>query len=768
MIQKLRAFWSHSLRRRLLAGGVGLFVATLLLASALQYTQFERFLESRVQSRALALAENLAVSSRAWMLTHDLAGLQEIVLAMKDFPDVRYAMLATTDGQIQAHNDATRSGLYLSDPASLSMLTPPVRAKLVRAESGLVDAAAPIIAQGRLVGWARVAIGLDYMAEFRREVLLEGILLLVVSASLGGAALWWLSGGLMRGLDRLMQGVRRMEAGERGADLVPVRGSDELARLAQAFNALSAGLDSRERALHDSEERWQFALEGSNLGVWDWNAASNKVYFSPRWKTMLGYAEHEIGDSLDEWESRLHPEDRARCHVDLQRHFRGETPIYVNEHRMRAKDGSWLWVLDRGKVIEWTPDHQPLRVIGTHFDITEQRAAEEERAQLQRQLQHAQKLEAVGQLTGGIAHDFNNILGAILGYTGLTLDRFSPQLPEKAISYLHEVRKAGERARDLIRKMLAFARGGGGEAQVLDPRPLVKEVIKMLASTLPSSLELREQIATEVPAIHIDPVQLHQVLTNLVINARDATDGQGHIEVGLRTTTLGGETCDICHQPIRGEFVELYVKDDGSGIAPEVLPKIFDPFFTTKEVGRGSGMGLAMVMGILREHDAHVLVETRAGAGTTFRLFFHAAHGPLAEAPRPVTTTAPPAAGGKHILVVDDEVSLGKLLGEVLDANGYRATVYANPRAALEAFRTFPDEFDAVITDQTMPGMTGVELVRELLALRPHLPVIMASGYSDKVDAETAEKHGIHRFFYKPVETTALLAALREELAAAK
>ena len=402
--------------------------------------------------------------------------------------------------------------------------------------------------------------------------------------------------------------------------------------------------------------------------------------------------------------------------------------------------------------------------LGLARDVSERKAGEAERAQLQQQLQHAQKLEAIGQLTGGIAHDFNNILGAILGFTGLTLDRFRPQLPDKAVDYLNEVQKAGERARDLIQKMLAFARGSGGEILVLDPRPLVREVIKMLASTLPSSLELGEQVAATVPAIRIDPVQLHQILTNLVINARDATNGEGHIEVGLRTTRLEGEICDVCHQPIRGEFVELYVKDDGSGIPPGVLPKIFDPFFTTKEVGRGSGMGLAMVMGILREHDAHILVETRDGHGSTFRLFFHPANGHAPDAAVPVTETATPETGGKHVLVVDDEVSLGALLGEILDANGYRATVYANPRGALEAYRANPGEYDAVITDQTMPGMTGVELVRELLALRPELPVLMVSGYSDKVDAETAEKHGIRRFFYKPVESATLLAALREAL----
>jgi len=404
--------------------------------------------------------------------------------------------------------------------------------------------------------------------------------------------------------------------------------------------------------------------------------------------------------------------------------------------------------------------------LGLARNVSERKAAETERAQLQQQLQHAQKLEAIGQLTGGIAHDFNNILGAILGFTGLTLDRFHGQLPDKAINYLAEVQKAGERARDLIQKMLAFARNGGGEAQLIDARPLVKEVIKMLAATLPSSLELREQIAADVPAIRIDPVQLHQILTNLIINARDATAGEGHIEVGLRLSMLAGEMCDVCHQPVRGEYVELYVKDDGSGIPAEVLPKIFDPFYTTKDVGKGTGMGLAMVMGILREYDGHAIVETRSGTGTSFRLFFHpaAGHAPDAVTPLPEAEAQAATMCGERILVVDDEVPLGQLVGEILEANGYCAMVHANPRAALAAFKANPASFSAVITDQTMPGMTGLELVREIRLITPDLPVIMVSGYSDKVDAESAAKHGIRSFFYKPVASVALLSALREVL----
>ena len=316
------------------------------------------------------------------------------------------------------------------------------------------------------------------------------------------------------------------------------------------------------------------------------------------------------------------PEYRAAFAALTKNVFRGVSGKL--EFEIVGLKGGRRW-LDTHAVPLRDPQGNIIALLGVTRDISERKAAEAERAQLQQQLQHAQKLEAIGQLTGGIAHDFNNILGAILGFTGLTLDRYGGELPEKAVGYLNEVQKAGERARDLIQKMLAFARGNSGEAQVLDPKPLVKEVIKMLASTLPSSLELREDLATEIPTLRMDPVQLHQILTNLVINARDATAGEGRIEVGLRLTRLDGQVCDVCHTPVAGVFVELYVRDDGSGIAPEVLPKIFDPFFTTKEVGKGSGMGLAMVMGILREHDAHALVETRLGAGTTFRLFFHPA-----------------------------------------------------------------------------------------------------------------------------------------------
>ncbi len=501
-----------------------------------------------------------------------------------------------------------------------------------------------------------------------------------------------------------------------------------------------------------------FALNHVSEAAFLADEAGRFQYINEEACRALGYdREYLLACSVSDIDANTSPASWADAWAMIR-----EKGTSTQESRHRRKDGS-IFPVEVG--ITYFEYEGRAYALGLARNISERKDAETERAQLQQQLQHAQKLEAIGQLTGGIAHDFNNILGAILGFTGLTLDRFRTQLPEKAVDYLAEVQKAGERARDLIQKMLAFARGGGGEAQLIDARPLVKEVIKMMASTLPSSLELSEQVADNMPCIRIDPVQMHQILANLIINARDATEGEGHIEVGLRLARLAGEVCDVCHQPVSGEFVELYVKDDGSGIAAAVLPKIFDPFFTTKDVGKGTGMGLAMVMGILREHDGHALVETGLGVGTTFRLFFHPADGHAPDTVVTLTDDTLPMVCSSRILVVDDEIPLGQLVGEILDVNGYCATVYANPRAALAAFQANPASFSALITDQTMPGMTGLELVREMRQIKPDLPVIMVSGYSDKVDAESAAKHGIYRYFYKPVKSEALLEALREALA---
>jgi PAS domain S-box-containing protein len=403
-------------------------------------------------------------------------------------------------------------------------------------------------------------------------------------------------------------------------------------------------------------------------------------------------------------------------------------------------------------------------------DITAQKQADADRRELEAQLRQAQKMEAIGHLTGGIAHDFNNILTSIMGYVALAGDREAAQADPKLASHLERALASCERARDLIQQMLTFSRGRRGDPRPVALAPLVREAVKLLRSTLPSSVELATDVPREVPQVMLDPVHADQILLNLCINARDAMDGRGAIRVRLAAADGGGAVCASCRRRVAGAFVELAVSDTGPGIAPEVAERIFEPFFTTKEVGKGSGMGLATVHGIVHEHGGHVVVESVPGRGTTFRVLFPAlassgrGAGP-ADAGARGGTTRPRLAG--RVLVVDDEESVGEFMRELLESWGLEATFVPTPAEALDAFGRSPEDFDLVITDQTMPQMTGIQLARELCAVRAEVPVVLYTGFADAGAEEKARAAGIVAQLRKPVDPAALLAALRAHLPAA-
>jgi CheY-like chemotaxis protein len=310
--------------------------------------------------------------------------------------------------------------------------------------------------------------------------------------------------------------------------------------------------------------------------------------------------------------------------------------------------------------------------------------------------------------------------------------------------------------------MLAFSRARPGrEARPLAPQPLVSEALKMLGATIPAGIGIETRYAADAPDVAIDPVDLHQILVNLVINARDALDGRGKISISLARATVDQQVCSTCKEKFSGDFLQLTVADDGQGIAAETLPHIFEPFFTTKPVGQGSGMGLSMVHGLVRRAGGHCQVESTLGAGSAFHIYLPAAKLPAAAAqavapPTPAASSEPRG----HLLLVDDETPLLRLLHTNLQAAGWRVSCFANPRQALAVFRDAPTEFDAVVSDQSMPDMTGVELISALHALRPALPAILCTGYNEALDAATLQRQGIHSLLLKPMENDELLAAL--------
>jgi PAS domain S-box-containing protein len=401
-------------------------------------------------------------------------------------------------------------------------------------------------------------------------------------------------------------------------------------------------------------------------------------------------------------------------------------------------------------------------------DITEAKKKEEELRKSEAQLRQAQKMEAIGHLTGGVAHDFNNILTAVMGYVAMAQERVAGKGDEKLDKYLDRALRSGRQARDLIQQMLTFSRGQRGEPRALQLPPLVKESVKLMRSTLPSSIEFDTEFDMALPSVLLDLVQLEQVLMNLCINARDAMQGVGMLHIALKQTTHRDGACTSCHQPLHGNYVELTVRDTGPGIAPEVVERMFEPFFSTKEVGKGSGMGLSTVHGIVHEHGGHIIVESKPGSGATFRVLFkpmsHTEGKSGAEATESSASATEVRQLKGRVLVVDDEPAVGEFMGELLESWGLEVTIKPNGPEAEALFAENPQHFDLVVTDQTMPKMTGTELAQRLLAKRPALPVILYTGYTERLTEEQTRRAGIRALVTKPVDIAAFFGLVRDIL----
>jgi nitrogen-specific signal transduction histidine kinase/ActR/RegA family two-component response regulator len=411
-------------------------------------------------------------------------------------------------------------------------------------------------------------------------------------------------------------------------------------------------------------------------------------------------------------------------------------------------------------VVEWGTDGAAVRVVGTHTDISERKEAEEKNRRLQAQLRQAQKLEAIGTLAGGIAHDFNNILGAMIGFTDMVIE----DLPENSLhhSELRKVLQAGHRARDLIGQILAFSRQSDARRLTLQPQAIIKEVAKLLRSTLPTTIDIKRTIAPGCSAIDADPTQFHQILMNLCTNAYHAMeDSGGTLTISLRPASVLPETLRRQSERTNDSYLELLIADTGQGMSPAIVEKIFDPFFTTKVKEKGTGMGLSIVYGIVSEYGGAVSVESEVGIGSTFHVFWPCSPKPdiTAQAKQEVV-----AGGTERIMLVDDEELLLEMTGKMLERCGYRVTPVTDSRRAGELFGENPDIYDLVITDQTMPGLTGMELAKQMMSVRPDLPIILCTGYSASVDEGRVKEAGLSALIFKPLLKNELLALIRSVL----
>lgn len=518
-----------------------------------------------------------------------------------------------------------------------------------------------------------------------------------------------------------------------------------------------------EQALQESELNLKRAQEIAHLGGWEWDILRDKHIWSDEQFRILGYRPGEITPSLDTMLKAVVAEDHQRVVDQMERSVHdGESRNM--EFAIVRPDGELRYVMAQLIVIA-EKDGETARIAGALLDITDQMRSESERYSLENQLQHSQKLHSIGQLTGGIAHDFNNILSSIMGYTTLAIEE-CPVNEQEYLGYLEQVSKAGARAQKLIAQLMTFSRRDTREVEHVSPGLLIEDASKMLKTAVPAAIEFDIDIEQGLPDIQANQVQMHQIITNLVINARDAIEEYGKVSIHVRHRNMIQCLCTSCQQPFSGEYVEISVSDTGQGIEPENLVRMFEPFFTTKEVGKGTGMGLSMVHGLVHSHEGHIRVESSDGEGSCFSIYlpiYHSEDEAESSVDEEAIACVESNSGGS-ILVVDDEESITAMVCSLLNKRGYQCHEENDPEKALLRFRNNPGAVDLLITDQMMPRMNGIEMAREMLSIRENLPIIMCTGFSGSVTEHEVEEAGLKGFVDKPIDFNRLVQMIDELL----
>jgi len=535
--------------------------------------------------------------------------------------------------------------------------------------------------------------------------------------------------------------------------VVPDLGSDEFGDLSHAFESMRRSRKQAEEALRNSEVKYRTIFENIQDVYYETSMDGTILEVSPSIENAYQYSRNELlGKSL--YDICANSEERG----EILKLILDKGKVNDFEITLTDKDGiqhpcsiSTLLIRDE--------QSNPIKLVGTMRDISERKRAESERRRLEAQLIQSQKMESIGNLAGGIAHDFNNILTSVIGYTELLLDKF--EKGTQIENNLQEVYTAGKRARDLVRQILAFARQSDDKLKPIQVDIIAAEVLKFIRSSIPTTIEIRQNIESD-SLIMGNGTQVHQILMNLFTNAAYAMEDKGGIlEFSLKDVVMDSgvirENLDL--KP--GNYIEIKVSDTGAGIAPEIIDAIFDPYFTTKGPGEGTGMGLAVAHGIIESYGGKISVDSKPGQGTVFTIYLsitgkHQEHRPYQPEEIP--------AGTERILFVDDEVPIAKMEGQLLESLGYTTSIRTSSIEALELFRTKPNDFDLVVTDMTMPNMTGDRLAIELMKIRPDIPVILCTGYSKKISDESASEMGIKAFVYKPIVKADLAKTVRKVL----
>jgi PAS domain S-box-containing protein len=504
----------------------------------------------------------------------------------------------------------------------------------------------------------------------------------------------------------------------------------------------------REEATRETaawRHRHERVIRASQSLLYEFDPVAGEVLWDGDTRAVIGTTPDQVS-SVRQWMARVHPDDRPRLKGLRRQLLEGELSHIAIEYRLQRDDGGYSTLgVNAYLTGDASKGNEGRRVIGFVKDVSEKVRAEEERARLEAQLKQAEKMQAVGHLAGGIAHDFNNILGAILGYGELAQQKAADSDLKR---YIDTIMDAGNRAKALVTQILSYSRAEGAEKIPVIVGPIVQEVADLIRGSSSQGIQVECRIEAGEAAVLGDPTRLHQLLMNLSTNAVHAMGEKGSLEITVAREEIRTPRAVRTGEMPPGDYVCVTVKDSGHGIAPEVIDRIFEPFFTTKPAGRGTGLGLALVHSVVVEHKGFLEVTSELGRGTTFTVWMPQVRGEIG--PVAVRRDELPHGSGQQVLVVDDEPEVLAALEEMLATLGYEPSGYRNGREALDAVRADPRRFQAVVSDEVMPELTGTQMSIELRRINPMLPILIASGYGGAGFEARALAAGVNRVIKKP------------------
>ena len=741
----------------MLGSGLLLTIISTVFHLYRNYTREMSLLDQRVHEVARSYVPGMTNS--VWLI--DLEQLRAQVVGLQQLPEICYVEVVV-DGQkiVAVGNPAVKGTIRYTFP-----LVYPYKGKGITLGALTLYADAGAVRQ-RLVD------------EFLVILLNQMVTIALISTVL----FFFFYGLVGRHLRSMADYLRTVDPQKLNTPLTLVRKPsrfsqlDEIDQLAYSLNEMRRNLkrsfdslhqvnvellrENRERikaekALLESEQRYSLLANSIQEVFWMVTPDYRTVLLiSPAYEKIWGRTCDSLIARPHEWLEAVVEEDRKALMEVIA--AIGKNPVFSDqiefpEYRIRRPDGYLCWI--KAKAVPLLDEQEKIWAIaGVCEDISNRKETEDK-------LRQAQKMEAIGTLAGGIAHDFNNILAAILGYADLL--RYDMESTDPRRSNVEQIIRAGNRAKDLIKQILAFSRKSAAERRPILVPPIAKEALKLLRASIPSTIEIRQQIETEDAAVLADPVQIHQVIVNLCTNAAQAMEERGGVlSVSLEAVKLTSMETEVLHAA-GGEYLLLKIADTGCGMDSATRQRIFDPYFTTKDFGKGSGMGLAVVHGIIQSCGGMVRVESAVNEGTTFYVYF-----PVTEvaAEEVAEQTAAWPTGSERILLVDDEPSIVDIGERWLTRLGYQVTAMGSSVEALDAFRRDPQAFDLLISDQTMPVLPGSELAKEILKLRPDFPIILCTGFSSMVSESVAEEIGIRKYLMKPLRGSELAQTVRQVL----